>query len=96
MGLPDAAKLADWQPVLDQAFAADLPIYCSNPDQHSPREDGLVISAGALARAYSQRSGRVIYYGKPHRPVFQALSASLKAQRVLMVGDSLDHDIAGA
>ena len=43
MGLPDAAKLADWQPVLDQAFAADLPIYCSNPDQHSPREDGLVI-----------------------------------------------------
>jgi len=96
MGLPDAAKLADWQPVLDQAFAADLPIYCSNPDQHSPRADGLVISAGALARAYSQRSGRVIYYGKPHRPVFQALSASLKAQRVLMVGDSLDHDIAGA
>lgn len=96
MGLPDAAKLADWQPVLDQAFAADLAIYCSNPDQHSPRADGLVISAGALARAYSQRSGRVIYYGKPHRPVFQALSASLKAQRVLMVGDSLDHDIAGA
>ena len=71
MGLPDAAKLADWQPVLDQAFAADLPIYCSNPDQHSPRADGLVMSAGALARAYSQRSGRVIYYGKPHRPVFR-------------------------
>lgn len=96
MGLPDGAKLGDWQPVLDQAFAADLPIYCSNPDQHSPRADGLVISAGALARAYSQRSGRVIYYGKPHRPVFQALSASLEAQRFLMVGDSLDHDIAGA
>jgi HAD superfamily hydrolase (TIGR01459 family) len=96
MGLPDAAKLADWQPVLDQAFAADLPIYCSNPDQHALWADGLVISAGALARAYSQRSGRVIYYGKPHRPVFQALSASLKAQRFLMVGDSLDHDIADA
>ena len=96
MGLPDAAKLADWQPVLDQAFAADLPIYCSNPDQHSPRADGLVISAGALARAYSQRSERVIYYGKPHRPVFQALSTSLQAQRFLMVGDSLEHDIAGA
>ena len=66
MGLPDAAKLADWQPFLDQAFAADLPIYCSNPDQHSPRADGLVISAGTLARAYSQRSGQVIYYLKPH------------------------------
>ena len=38
----------------------------------------------------------MIYYGKPHRPVFQALSASLKAQRFLIVGDSLDHDIAGA
>ena len=55
-----------------------------------------MISAGALARAYSQRSGRVIYYGKPHRPVFQALSTSLQAQRFLMVGDSLEHDIAGA
>lgn len=26
---------------------------------------------------------------------FQAVSASLKAQRVLMIADSLDHEIAG-
>ena len=81
---------------MDQVFAADLPIYCSNPGQHSPRADSLVISAGALARAYLKRYGRVIYYGKPHQPVFQAVSASFKAQRVLIVGDSLDHEIAGA
>ena len=96
MGLPDGHNANQWQGVLDQAFAARLPIYCSNPDLKSPRASGqLVTSPGALAHAYRKRGGKVVYYGKPHRAIFDGLKAELNAVRLLMVGDSLEHDIAG-
>jgi len=96
MGLPDGHSTAQWQEILDQAFAARLPIYCSNPDLISPRAGGqLVTSPGALAHAYHKRGGKVVLYGKPHRPIFDGLKAALNAERLLMVGDSIEHDIAG-
>lgn len=96
MGLPDGDRLSDWQDMLAAALARDLPILCSNPDRSSPRADGLVISPGALAFAYRDMGGSVTFYGKPHRPVFDAVARDLGTTRLLMVGDSLEHDIAGA
>jgi len=96
MGLPDGHGTSQWQDVLDQAFAARLPIYCSNPDLASPRAGGqLVTSPGVLAHAYRKRGGKVVFYGKPHAPIFDGLKAELNAERLLMVGDSFEHDIAG-
>ena len=96
MGLPDGSKLADWTPVLETALSRGLPVYCSNPDRKSPRADGLVISPGALGFAYKDMGGDVSFYGKPHKPVFTALENALGTKRLLMVGDSLEHDISGA
>ncbi|MEL7091342.1 MAG: TIGR01459 family HAD-type hydrolase [Pseudomonadota bacterium] len=96
IGLPDGSALPDWSDVLHAACARDLTVYCSNPDRHSPRADGLVVSPGALAFEYAARGGTVQFYGKPHVPVFDALQRHLGASRILMVGDSLEHDIAGA
>jgi len=73
MGLPDEAEIADWEPQLKDWLARGLPVYCSNPDRSSPREGGLVISPGALAFSYASMGGDVTFYGKPHRPVFDAL-----------------------
>ncbi|WP_439142641.1 HAD hydrolase-like protein [Pseudooctadecabacter sp.] len=38
------------------------------------------------------------FYGKPHTPVFRAVERSMNVvpDRLLMVGDSLEHDISGA
>lgn len=97
MGLPDTGELDDWQDVLASAAAKRMTIYCSNPDLASPRADGkTVVSPGALAQRYEAIGGRTIYYGKPHKPIFTALQHALNARRLLMVGDSLVHDIAGA
>lgn len=96
MGLPDGADLAAWTTPLKDWLDRGLTVYCSNPDRSSPREDGLVISPGALAYAYVDMGGRVVFYGKPHRPVFRALEQVFGAGRYLMVGDSMEHDIAGA
>lgn len=97
MGLPDGTHLDDWGDVIRRILSKNLTIYCSNPDLASPREDGqAVVSPGALAGEYMIQGGSVVFYGKPHLPIFNALEAALGTQRLLMVGDSLDHDIAGA
>lgn len=96
MGLPDGTHLADVHAQLAIAFDAGMPMYCSNPDRQSPRADGLVISPGAVAFEYVEIGGRVTFYGKPYRHIFDKLSSILGVRRLLMVGDSLEHDILGA
>ena len=93
---PDEATLAAWQATI---LSRNLPVYCSNPDKSSPRAGGrLVMSPGALAHRIADAGGRVAYYGKPHLPVYRAIETALQLapNRCLMVGDSLEHDIAGA
>ncbi len=99
MGLPDDADPAVFDHALSMALDRDLPVLCSNPDRASPRADGAqVISPGALAHDYASKGGTVQFYGKPYLPVFKAveIALSLAPDRILMVGDSLEHDIAGA
>ncbi|MEM9212335.1 MAG: HAD-IA family hydrolase, partial [Pseudomonadota bacterium] len=96
MGLPDGSTLDDWRSKLNTALAQDLTIYCSNPDRTSPRKDGFVVSPGALAFAYQDMGGTTVFYGKPHRPIFASVEAALGTDKLLMIGDSLEHDIAGA
>ena len=71
-------------------------VYCSNPDHASPRETGLVASPGAIAATYEEMTGEVVFYGKPHINVFASMQEALGTERILMVGDSLEHDITGA
>jgi HAD superfamily hydrolase (TIGR01459 family) len=99
MGLPDGADPADHNATLAEARTRGLPVLCTNPDRASPRGGGLnVASPGALAHAHAAAGGDVRFYGKPHLPVFRAIEAALglPSGRLLMVGDSLEHDIAGA
>ncbi|PWK62393.1 TIGR01459 family HAD-type hydrolase [Roseicyclus mahoneyensis] len=99
MGLPDGADPAAPAATLSQARALGLPVLCTNPDRASPRAGGLTVtSPGALAHDHAAAGGAVRFYGKPHLPVFRAVEAALglPPERLLMVGDSLEHDIAGA
>ena len=101
MGLPeDGSDAAEREAVLADALARKLPVICSNPDRASPRAGGeTVASPGDLAHLHTARGGTVIWYGKPHAPVFEALADALghpSPARVLMVGDSPEHDVTGA
>ncbi len=95
MGLPDGSNLSDWTEVLKGALKTQMTLYCSNPDRQSPRAGGLVISPGALGFAYRDIGGKTVFYGKPHEPIFRSLEKALGTQKLLMVGDSLEHDISG-
>ena len=99
MGIPDGTTCDAFDTLFDQARQFQTPLICSNPDKTSPRAGGLVISPGALAQRYADMGGEVIWCGKPQLPIFRAVARSfpeLPANRFLMVGDSLEHDIAGA
>lgn len=98
MGLADDADSSALTTQLNSPPLASLPMICSNPDRASPRAGGkTVTSPGAVAHARADAGGNVRFYGKPHRPVFEALNRALGCapERILMVGDSFEHDIAG-
>lgn len=99
MGWPEGAAADSFDTVFAVALARKLPMLCSNPDRTAPRADGTrVVSPGALAHDYAERLGDVRFIGKPHPAVFRAVEAALglPPEELLKVGDSLEHDIAGA
>jgi HAD superfamily hydrolase (TIGR01459 family) len=91
--------VADYEAVLAAAAACDLPMICANPDLEVIHRGVREICAGALAQRYEALGGRVRYYGKPHASVYRACLAGLgivEPHRLVVVGDSLRTDIAGA
>src|SRR6266851_4104952 len=87
-----------------QARERQLTLVCANPDIVVERGDRLIYCAGAIAELYRELGGEVIFYGKPHRPIYEramALAAerqghAILLNRVLAIGDSVRTDLAGA
>lgn len=87
----------DYRNMLGELHARGLTMLCANPDLVVQRGGKLVFCAGALAEAYEKIGGAVVYYGKPRRPIYDAVLAELSAaRRLLAIGDGLNTDIKGA
>jgi HAD superfamily hydrolase (TIGR01459 family) len=94
----------DYRAMLMQARERKLMLVCANPDIVVERGDRLIYCAGAIAELYRELGGDVIFYGKPHRPIYEramALAAerqshAIQLNRVLAIGDSVRTDLAGA
>lgn len=94
----------DYRHLLTQAAARRLPMICANPDILVQRGPRLIYCAGALAQLYEELGGRVLTAGKPHAPIYAmardagdlALGRPADARRILVIGDGLATDIAGA
>jgi HAD superfamily hydrolase (TIGR01459 family) len=103
--LDDETETAeDYRPMMLQARERKLTLICANPDIVVERGDRLIYCAGAIAELYRELGGEVIFYGKPHRPIYQrAIELAAERQghavalsRVLAIGDSVRTDLAGA
>jgi HAD superfamily hydrolase (TIGR01459 family) len=94
----------NYRAMMLQAREHQLPLVCANPDIVVERGDRLIYCAGAIAELYRELGGEVIFYGKPHRPIYQramTLAAERRGHatelnRVLAIGDSVRTDLAGA
>lgn len=84
---------------LEIARRRGLVVVCCNPDFASiePGSD-VGRTPGLFALDYQRAGGEVRFIGKPWAAVYQTALASmaLRKTQVLMVGDSLHHDIKGA
>ena len=87
----------DYADMLAGLSRRGLTMICANPDLVVQRGDTLVYCAGALAEAYERVGGAVVYFGKPHQPIYDVVRAALgDAKRPLAIGDGLLTDIKGA
>jgi len=94
----------DYRAMMLKARARGLTLICANPDIVVERGDRLIYCAGAIAELYRELGGEVIFYGKPHRPIYERALAlavergghQIRLDRVLAIGDSVRTDLAGA
>jgi len=94
----------DYRSMMLQARERRLPLICANPDIVVERGDRLIYCAGAIAELYRELGGEVIFYGKPHRPIYdramelatERSGRAIPLNRVLAIGDSVRTDLAGA
>jgi len=92
-------RIEDYEPLLRPALDRDLAMVCANPDLVVVHGGRLALCAGALAKWYEERGGRVRWHGKPYRSVYDSCLSLLGIEdrsRILAIGDSLRTDIAGA
>ena len=85
-----------------------LPLVCANPDIVTVDAKALAPMPGHLARICAAEGGAVVYMGKPAAIIYDAArtlltkadgagaSTSIAPSECLMVGDSLEHVVAGA
>jgi HAD superfamily hydrolase (TIGR01459 family) len=94
----DEMTLADYEGLLAPAARAGVPMLCTNPDLEMLTPGGRRPGAGRIATLYAELGGPVDYVGKPHPLIYSVarrLLDGIDPARVLCLGDSPAHDIAG-
>lgn len=93
-----------YRPLLSRFAERGLPFVCGNPDLVVHVGEDLLPCAGSLATIYEELGGSVAWAGKPYRPAYElALAAAREARggrveagKVLVIGDAVRTDLAGA
>lgn len=94
----------NYRGMMEEALKRNLTFVCANPDMVVERGHRLITCAGAIAELYRSLGGEVIFYGKPHRPIYdRALELAAEkrggttpSSRILAIGDSVRTDLTGA
>ena len=98
-GVDNKTSIEDYEPILRKAVAKGLPAICANPDLVTVYGKERMMGPGAVAQRYKEFGGVSHFIGKPHKPIFQTclgMFENIIPSRILMVGDSLYHDVSGA
>jgi len=94
----EKVQVKDFDAVLRQGLKQSLPLLCANPDLMVHRGGVEEICAGAIAQRYENLGGRVVYHGKPHVKIYDAIykATGVVRARALGIGDSYRTDMRGA
>jgi HAD superfamily hydrolase (TIGR01459 family) len=73
---------------------ASKKLVCTNPDLTVHRGNKEEYCAGYVAKIFEELGGKVTYYGKPHKEIYEMCFK--EDEKVLAIGDNLRTDIKGA
>lgn len=94
----DRYDLGHYRDLLAPAAARRAKCLCTNPDKVMLTSAGQKFGAGRIAELYAELGGPVTWIGKPFPEIYAAaldLLGKPHPARVVCVGDSIEHDIAG-
>jgi len=94
----DRYDLDHYRWLLGPAAVRGVECICTNPDKIMLTASGPCFGAGRIADLYAEMGGPVTWIGKPFPEIYAAALAMLgdpDPDRVVCVGDSIEHDIAG-
>lgn len=99
--IEENADEAQFDPLIDQIIAKELPVFCANPDKYASHGKNLRKCAGYFAEKLTKRGYDVTIWGKPDRAFYDFAERQLSTQPIdktkcLMIGDTLETDILGA
>jgi HAD superfamily hydrolase (TIGR01459 family) len=97
-GFDSHMKVDDLDPVFRKAVAKKIPAICANPDMITVYGHERGVGPGAVAKKYHELGGMAHLIGKPHKTIFRyclQMFEDVIPSRILVIGDSLQHDIAG-
>lgn len=73
-----------------------VPALCCNPDKLMLTPQGLMPAPGAIAALYEEMGGKVTWIGKPYAHIYREAARLIgNPSRILCIGDSAEHDVAG-
>jgi HAD superfamily hydrolase (TIGR01459 family) len=95
----DRSVVEQYGPELAARAGRGVRFHCLNPDRVVLRGGRLEACAGALADLYEELGGSVVWYGKPHRAIYDhalRVAGNSPLDQVLAIGDGLQTDMLGA
>ncbi|CAL7963703.1 hypothetical protein MIDIC_70061 [Alphaproteobacteria bacterium] len=98
----DNMPMSRWDDVLHLAAEMSLPCLCPYPDvapYHTKQKR--IYTPGFYAQHYQQMNSCMVYnFGKPYKETYDfaisSLGVDVSSSKILVIGDSMVHDIAGA
>lgn len=93
---------SDYADIINEGVQNNLPLLCANPDIQVDYGNQRLWCAGAIAEHYTRAGGESIYFGKPHKPIYdtaidklQTFDPSIKKSEIICIGDGIFTDILG-
>ena len=86
------SKLEFYEKLLKNSLSKKM--VCTNPDLIVDKGNTREYCAGTIAKLFEKIGGKVIYFGKPHKEIYNSILK--EKDKVLIIGDNLRTDIKGA
>jgi len=93
---------SDYDEIIFEGISRQLPFLCANPDIQVDFGHQRLWCAGAIAENYEKSGGTSLYFGKPHKPVYDLalkklheINPTVSKSEIICIGDGILTDILG-